>query len=809
MRSHRIGRLIGLAVLTSSSWLLGQQAPEPVQQPANSGSVSSSANGVIVPRLIRFSGAVKNAQGQPRSGVVGITFSLYKDQEGGAALWLETQNVTLDAQGRYTVLLGSVTNEGIPMDAFASAEARWLGVQSEGQAEQRVLLVSVPYALKAADADTLGGRPASSFVLAAPVATGGSGSSGSGSGSGTAGASSTSGVSPAATCSAPPCPVLTSGGTANFVLKFTDPTTADNSSIAETPCPGTASPCVGIGTTNPTRTLDVNGEIRVAGGNIFMQRNLTDLAGRRNWAWGTETFNVGDVSLFVSNGPTTFPSIPVFTALSNGFMGIGLATPKAQLEVAGSVLVDSPGVLTGNGSGLTNLNGSNLAAGTVAASRLPADVAYTDAANSFTVNQTINGNLTLTGTVTGVGAAFSGASGGVVGQDPVNDGANRVGVQGMAASSGGAGVVGTASSTSGQAAGVRGFASSTGGAGVFGQAQATSGTTAGVRGLASSTAGFGVSGDLISITANTAIAGGSGVAGTYGFNQDRSVNPNATAGFGVLGRNPASAGTPQGVRGEATATTGFTIGVAGVSTSTGGIGTDGFASATTGANIGTRGTSASDSGIGVDAEASNTTGNTVGVRGFVFSLNGIPGLFDIVNAGAPTSTTSYLLVAQANGINRFRVRADGTVTATGFFVGGGADFAEAVEVAGNRTAYEPGDLLVIDPTSNRRFALATVPYSTLAAGVYSTKPGLLGTEHPVDDPRFASDVPLAVMGIVPCKVSAENGAIQPGDLLVSSSMPGHAMKGTNRRRMLGAVVGKALQPLSQGTGVIQVLVTLQ
>jgi len=59
------------------------------------------------------------------------------------------------------------------------------------------------------------------------------------------------------------------------------------------------------------------------------------------------------------------------------------------------------------------------------------------------------------------------------------------------------------------------------------------------------------------------------------------------------------------------------------------------------------------------------------------------------------------------------------------------------------------------------------------------------------------------------KVTAENGPINAGDLLVSSSSPGHAMEGTDRERMLGAVVGKALEPLREGVGVIQVLVTLQ
>ena len=70
-------------------------------------------------------------------------------------------------------------------------------------------------------------------------------------------------------------------------------------------------------------------------------------------------------------------------------------------------------------------------------------------------------------------------------------------------------------------------------------------------------------------------------------------------------------------------------------------------------------------------------------------------------------------------------------------------------------------------------------------------------------------MPLAVVGIVPCKVTAENGAILGGDLLVTSSRPGYAMKGTDRSRLVGAVVGKALEPLPKGAGTIQVLVTLQ
>jgi hypothetical protein len=79
----------------------------------------------------------------------------------------------------------------------------------------------------------------------------------------------------------------------------------------------------------------------------------------------------------------------------------------------------------------------------------------------------------------------------------------------------------------------------------------------------------------------------------------------------------------------------------------------------------------------------------------------------------------------------------------------------------------------------------------------------------MDDAKFAGEIPLAIVGIVPCKVSAENGPIKAGDLLVSASIPGHAMKGTDRSKMAGAIVGKALDNFESGTGVIQVLVSLQ
>jgi hypothetical protein len=168
-----------------------------------------------------------------------------------------------------------------------------------------------------------------------------------------------------------------------------------------------------------------------------------------------------------------------------------------------------------------------------------------------------------------------------------------------------------------------------------------------------------------------------------------------------------------------------------------------------------------------------------------------------------------LLVAQVNGANQARIDGTGKGFFNGGTVTGGADFAESVEPVGARESYAPGDVLVIATSQKRAVPRAAEPYSTRVAGVYSTKPGMLATPYTMDDPRIAEEIPLAVVGIVPCKASAENGPIEIGDLLVASATPGHAMKGTDRARMLGAVVGKALEPLPTGRGIIQVLVTLQ
>jgi len=119
-----------------------------------------------IPNLINYSGTLLEAGGEAlASRTVGVTFVIYRQQEGGAPIWLETQNVTPDSTGHFTVQLGSTRAEGVPAELFANQEQRWLGVQVQEQPEQaRVLLVSVPYAFKAHEAETLSGHEAGEFI---------------------------------------------------------------------------------------------------------------------------------------------------------------------------------------------------------------------------------------------------------------------------------------------------------------------------------------------------------------------------------------------------------------------------------------------------------------------------------------------------------------------------------------------------------------------------------------------------------------------------------------------------------------------
>jgi len=162
MSRNHLWAWVGVVCVVCAAAVYAQQ-----DQTAGDGGSASASAAAAVPRLIKFSGAVRDARGETLGSVaVRLTFAVYSEQQGGAALWVESQVAQLDEQGHYTVLLGATRADGLPVELFPSGKARWLGVQVEGRDEEpRVLLVSVPYALKAEDAAMLGGRRASDFVL--------------------------------------------------------------------------------------------------------------------------------------------------------------------------------------------------------------------------------------------------------------------------------------------------------------------------------------------------------------------------------------------------------------------------------------------------------------------------------------------------------------------------------------------------------------------------------------------------------------------------------------------------------------------
>ena len=116
---------------------------------------------------------------------------------------------------------------------------------------------------------------------------------------------------------------------------------------------------------------------------------------------------------------------------------------------------------------------------------------------------------------------------------------------------------------------------------------------------------------------------------------------------------------------------------------------------------------------------------------------------------------------------------------------------------------EAGDVLELDVTHAGSYRLSRGPCSHAVAGVVSTEPGVvLGGSGSVE-----GTVLLALLGIVRVKVTNEGGPIQPGDLLVSSSTPGYAMRSVGDGPCLCALVGKALEPMTDERGVIMVLLT--
>ena len=258
----QLGKFVAGLAIVLTGFVVGAGAQD-IETPLTNRNVEVRTEN-SVPRLVQFNGTLKDSAARPVVGVVSVTFALYAEQDGGAPLWTETQNVLGDANGHYNALLGTATSGGFPTELFSASSggSRWLGVTVARQPEQpRVLLASVPYALKAADADTLGGLPASSYVttqqlaargaMAAPATT--AVITGSGAAAALAPAS-TAAVESAGAGNSVTQAAVTGTGTANYLPLWTSGTNLGVSKIYQA-----SGGFVGINTNTPLLQLDVNG----------------------------------------------------------------------------------------------------------------------------------------------------------------------------------------------------------------------------------------------------------------------------------------------------------------------------------------------------------------------------------------------------------------------------------------------------------------------------------------------------------------------------------------------------------------------
>ena len=479
--TSRPAKLRFVAVMLVTLTILG------IHQLAAQNSASGGA-----PRVVKYSGRITDAQGKPQAGIAGATFSIYKDLEGGAPLWMETQNVQADAKGNYTVLLGATQAEGLALDIFNSGDARWLGVRINGSDEgPRVPLLSVPYALKAVDAETIGGLPPSAFLRAdaMPSKTAQSGA--------TASASS---IRAAAATAASPS--VTGKGVANYIPMWNSASDIIDSVIFQKTSE------VGINTKTPTATLDVNGK-----GNVRDTLTLYPKAADPTLAINGSDFKIDHAGKITFAAGQTFPG-------SGTVSSVSLSAPFTDFIVDGSPVTTS-GTLS------LHWNVQPTFEDTFGA------IVKRDNTGSFAAGF-ITANLGLTASAVGeeqVAISGTGQSGyGVAGADN----GNGIGVHGI--SNGGYGVYGVAQASA--VDGVYGLAHS-GFAGVVGIDDAngygvwgvvTASGVDGVHGVSSSSNGSGVAAENTSTGDGLYASSSGGYAGYFAGDVDVNGNLSKSGG---------------------------------------------------------------------------------------------------------------------------------------------------------------------------------------------------------------------------------------------------------------------------------------
>jgi hypothetical protein len=197
-------------------------------------------------------------------------------------------------------------------------------------------------------------------------------------------------------------------------------------------------------------------------------------------------------------------------------------------------------------------------------------------------------------------------------------------------------------------------------------------------------------------------------------------------------------------------------------------------------------------------------GTGIGEIGFFDGTND----FELRNSfGAGSGIDSWLRLTAGGVLATNALDVQGVAEVNVLEVTGGADLAEPFATSGGEA--EPGTVMVIDPERAGHLKVADTAYDRRVAGVVSgaggVNPGLSLSQPEV----LEGDTKVALAGRVYVKASIENGPIRPGDALTTAALAGHAMRATDAERTPGAVLGKAMTALDDGTGLVLVLVNLQ
>jgi hypothetical protein len=185
-----------------------------------------------------------------------------------------------------------------------------------------------------------------------------------------------------------------------------------------------------------------------------------------------------------------------------------------------------------------------------------------------------------------------------------------------------------------------------------------------------------------------------------------------------------------------------------------------------------------------------------------------------IKAAETTSTGAEINLRKADGTLTINLDADfngdGRIQTDELVITGGSDLSEHFDIDGPKGTVKPGMLVSIDPKRPGKLLVSKAAYDNKVAGIISgaggIKPGMMmGQKNSPANGAY----PVALSGRVYCWADASKGAIQPGDLMTTSSTPGHAMRVSDHSRALGSIIGKAMTSLDKGKGLVLVLVSLQ